>query len=571
MKRKLKRTFTSFVAVVILVSTLLSSTVFAKNAYDEPKMYNINIYPTATDIKESIRTYSICFCSPTDKPAPGTYWALAQFDFTNLDCDENADKQTYGGYAGLQVLGSDKGAKPVAILSMFQKDEKKTDGTCATCMYPQNNWEKVPCLGKDEPACIHTIADFDWKGNHWYRMVLHCWNDINTGTTMIGMWIQDIETDRWTLIAYYDTKLENAAIARKFLIFQENFAPKDYMKRQYQIKGIYAKDTFDNRWKSLGRGFQKVDGSDKSTGVPKFGAYLSPKTNKCEYIYGTVDKGSKKLKDMFITCAPYTIDQDATPNFGCQKQNTWLKSKKNGSQLTVSWLPNSASTPQLTYKLSVYDAKGNHVRTIMQTRPDATSCTINNFNLNDYRCVLTVTDIFGRSMTQSCAAGACPQSIRVADYPTQTSFFIGSSLNTKGLSIEVTYGNGTKKKITNGFTTSGFNSKTECINKVYVNYQGLSTSYDVYVKKPSIRLAVTPQRLKPGEIARLSAVVDAPLGASAPAYEVNDPSVGKISWDSKGYFVQALKPGTVIVTAHINYNGVTYYSSDVTVNVSSKK
>ena len=76
MKRKLKRTFTSFVAAVILMTTLMSGALFTANAGDERHMYNIYMYPDLSSINGNthgkIRTYAISFCTPTTQPAPGT-------------------------------------------------------------------------------------------------------------------------------------------------------------------------------------------------------------------------------------------------------------------------------------------------------------------------------------------------------------------------------------------------------------------------------------------------------------------------------------------------------------------
>ena len=102
MKRKLRRTFTSLVAVVIMISMIMSSAAFVVTAEGASHMYNLYLYPDLSAIKGGtqgkIRTYSISFCANDANPAPGTFWALANFGFTNLDSKENSNKRSYTFY-----------------------------------------------------------------------------------------------------------------------------------------------------------------------------------------------------------------------------------------------------------------------------------------------------------------------------------------------------------------------------------------------------------------------------------------------------------------------------------------
>lgn len=81
--------------------------------------------------------------------------------------------------------------------------------------------------------------------------------------------------------------------------------------------------------------------------------------------------------------------------------------------MNIKWTPNETSTPQLSYKITVYDKNGKVVNSVLQTRPDVRSYTINIFTLSDYRVVLTVTDIFGQSTTSTYTAGYCRKALRL--------------------------------------------------------------------------------------------------------------------------------------------------------------
>lgn len=316
MRKKLKRTFTSFVAVIILVTTLLSGAMFTVTAEGVRTSYNLYLIPNLSSVKGNIRTYSICFRSNTAQPAPGTFWALSNFGFTGQD----QGKQTTGGYAGFQVYDRYHNNQPAAILSMFQKDPTKTDGTCATYMYPNNTSKGLGAIGNEEPACFNTNKPFDWEGQTWYRMVLHCWNDNDNGTTFIGMWIQNMKTREWKLFSYYDTKLRNAAMRGDMGFFQENFAPQEFTTRQYDIKGIYAKDTYDNMWKSVNSARQSYSGS-YARGNPSFG--VAKDENGEQYFTGSVGTGKlASNKDPMYDYTVNSITQSSSPSFG---STLWLK------------------------------------------------------------------------------------------------------------------------------------------------------------------------------------------------------------------------------------------------------
>jgi len=566
MRKKLKRTFTSFVAVIILVTTLLSGAMFTVTAQDEKAMYNIYLHPDLSGIngktKGKIRTYSICFTANDANPAPGTYWALANFGFTNLDSSENTGKQTYGGYAGFQVFDSKHNKQTAAILSVFQHDHTKTDGTRASCMMNQKS--EAVGSGHNEPACVHSVNPFSWKGNKWYRMVLHCWdyydstnkNNPSNGNTCIGMWIQDIATGQWTLYSYYDTKLKNSVMTGDMAFFMENFAPMEANNtRKYKINGIYAKDASDDSWKSITSAEQKYTcGENGAIGTPSFS-----RDNNYSYFWGNITPENSNLAlNPFSQTRKTAITQPSTPSFGTQKTNkSALKCEASGTNLKVSWTPDPTSTPQLSYEVNVYDQYGNCVRTVKQTRPDAKSCTINNFNLKEYSCSVTVTDVFGNTMTQAYSTQNAVKSISIAKNTNKTTYYIGDPESKNKLDLNVTYGNGTTKKITTDkYTTYGFDSKTKGVKKITVNYGGATAAYNITVKEPSITITNPTSKMFSTDTVALNAVAV--------------PANSKVTWKSSNTYVAtvdsngkltAKKGGNSTITASINYRGKTYAKS----------
>ncbi len=74
--------------------------------------------------------------------------------------------------------------------------------------------------------------------------------------------------------------------------------------------------------------------------------------------------------------------------------------------------------------------------------------------------------------------------ITVAYMPTRTTYTVGDTLNTAGLSLTVHYSDGTTKGVTNGFTCSPTSLNKSGKISVTVSYNGLTTSFNVTVNEP---------------------------------------------------------------------------------------
>ncbi len=70
--------------------------------------------------------------------------------------------------------------------------------------------------------------------------------------------------------------------------------------------------------------------------------------------------------------------------------------------------------------------------------------------------------------------------------PTKTIYNTGESLDTSGLTLTLTYSDGTVKNITSGFSVSGFDSSKSGKQTVYVSYDGKKVKYSVTVKEPHV-------------------------------------------------------------------------------------
>ena len=76
--------------------------------------------------------------------------------------------------------------------------------------------------------------------------------------------------------------------------------------------------------------------------------------------------------------------------------------------------------------------------------------------------------------------------IAIRTQPNKTQYWVGEELNTAGLTLTVTYSNGSRTTVTGGFEVYGFTSTTAGKKVVAVAYQGKTASFTVTVSAPTI-------------------------------------------------------------------------------------
>lgn len=74
-----------------------------------------------------------------------------------------------------------------------------------------------------------------------------------------------------------------------------------------------------------------------------------------------------------------------------------------------------------------------------------------------------------------------PSSIAVKSKPSVTSYYVGETLNTSGLTLTVEYNNGTSREISSGFTCTPDTLSTAGTQKITVTYSGMTANFDVDV------------------------------------------------------------------------------------------
>lgn len=144
--------------------------------------------------------------------------------------------------------------------------------------------------------------------------------------------------------------------------------------------------------------------------------------------------------------------------------------------------------------------------------------------------------------------------LSITSRPNKTSYYIGDKLNTAGLTARYTDASGKAQTITSGFTTNA-DMTSAGAKQVTVTYQGVSTTFNVTVKTPSV--TVTQEELSEG--LRL--------------YATTDPAGQDVTWSSsntsvayfEGKTLHAAGSGTAVISATMTYNGRKYSGSTTIV------
>lgn len=144
--------------------------------------------------------------------------------------------------------------------------------------------------------------------------------------------------------------------------------------------------------------------------------------------------------------------------------------------------------------------------------------------------------------------------LSITSRPNKTSYYIGDKLNTAGLTARYTDASGKAQTITSGFTTNADLSSAGS-KQVTVTYQGVSTTFNVTVKTPSV--TVTQEELSEG--LRLYATTD-PAGQDV-TWSSSNPSVAYF----EGKTLHAAGSGTAVISATMTYNGRKYSGSTTVV------
>ena len=356
--------------------------------------------------------YMQCDSSVTDNKSDGfmidwytdsadalaTYWANA-----NWTMDLTASRRIYknisggGAYAGVQLRNST--TDTVGIMSMWKWEYRDSNGQLVD-LFAQNMTDPSPYIG--EGSGVSYIKSYDWKAGQWYRQLLYCWQDEETGNTFVGTWFYDYSANKWTLFTYYDTKLVDSCILGSVSQFLENWsAYTGDCTRDFRYRNIYFLPHESAEWVSSPKVNIFTDNNMNACGTCTMG-----QSEDGSYVWGKV-VGSQPDDNYARLSNDYTLNQPASPSYGAPAIAS-LKASKVGS---VTWKMEDTSTPQLSYDIRYYDVEGNELSGAYGTRPDAPYVKVAGADTDAYKCVLTVTDVFGQTATAEFTSPAYDEAV----------------------------------------------------------------------------------------------------------------------------------------------------------------
>ena len=205
--------------------------------------HNIYSDPDLSGTSGSFSAFSIDFM--TENSAENTYWALCNW---GMDVSNLADSYTVtdagGAYAGLQNRGFDT----AGIMAFWETQYKDSNGK----QYIMNAHRIYPS-GEDfefggEGEGTNYIDFYDWEPEHWYRMLLRCFEG-PFGSTVVEQWIMDLETGEWTLFSCFDTGLRDSCFIGDMSQFMENYYGESSNElRSFRYKNIFVKEYGASEW-----------------------------------------------------------------------------------------------------------------------------------------------------------------------------------------------------------------------------------------------------------------------------------------------------------------------------------
>lgn len=158
------------------------------------------------------------------------------------------------------------------------------------------------------------------------------------------------------------------------------------------------------------------------------------------------------------------------------------------------------------------------------------------------------------------------ESVTVAALPEKTAYYIGDAFDADGLTLTLTYSDGSTETVSTGFEISGFSSATAGNKTVTVTYGGKSATFQVAVQTPVVTVSRKPVSLAVGDQVILTAYTTP--NALPVTWSSTDTSVVTVSADGT---VTAVGEGTADIIATLTYNGIAYRDSSTFTSTCTHK
>lgn len=343
--------------------------------------------------------FMIDFYSDADN-ALATYYSNANWGmYTVPTVRKNGYKSMIGGgaYAGLQITYRSNMRKGIMSFWRYECTDWMDNVTylyADTMMGRSTHYD-------NEGSGTSCVMDYNWDCGTWYRELIQCWTDAETGETFMGNWYYNYTTDHWDLFVYYNTHLWDSYINSGVSQFLENFS-QSYREnvRNFRYKGVYVLSHDDGNWVSSPNVKIFTDSNVNAVGETSMGI-----AEDGSYVWGQVD-GASSIDSDTRKEATYTINQPATPqSIGKPAIGKMVVTENADGESIVSWEMGEHSTPELTTRITVLDENNMLLYSKTQTRPDLSEVNLGDLKSDTYRVTLSVTDVFGQKTTANYGYG----------------------------------------------------------------------------------------------------------------------------------------------------------------------
>jgi len=243
--------------------------------------------------------------------------------------------------------------------------------------------------------------------------------------------------------------------------------------------------------------------------------------------YNGADKLTGFLLQCMFTCDPHDESGFTADNsFGAEISHTPVYVDGHKYMYFSFWIPDDSTF------------EGWHTVTLYH---DGTSETVQFYLdfIGDYSHIIGTSksaDGLGWKVTewkQIIKGASVPTSltsISVKSLPTKTSYYVGDTLNTSGLTLTAKYTNGSTETISSGFECSHTLLSSIGENMITVHYKGLATTFTVYVEEqinsgvPIYMVSKIVKQFGNDNTGWISAtlVADIPQGASDVSWKVQE-------------------------------------------------
>ncbi len=151
--------------------------------------------------------------------------------------------------------------------------------------------------------------------------------------------------------------------------------------------------------------------------------------------------------------------------------------------------------------------------------------------------------------------------IIISTMPSVTTYYVGDTLSTEGLTLTATYSSGKTETVSDGFTCDPTTLSVTGTQEISVIYEGLSATFAVTVDTPTLIISEGTHSLNVGEAFTLTAT---PTPGGDVSWTSSNPNVATVS----GGTVTAVASGSANITASFTY-GEIEYSAACAVTVQS--